>query len=159
MDVFLPATIFETASRRRDRFLRRESSSRNDISKHRDAGHPRRFGKRIPGMSRHRISRFVNRGFGPEIILRSSSFQVNAWNANFQPTTLMTTVNGHWPSLDPANFFPLSFSFLGEIYALLGGGERKNQIQDRFLESNRFGRRQQLAAGKIYNLVPGYVWI
>lgn len=107
----------------------------------RKRGPPSTVGKRIPGMSGHRISRFVNRAFGPEIILRSSSFQVNAWNAKPPPSP--TNVNDHRPSLDPANFLPLSFLRPRErsVYTRVTrrGEKEENQTRDRFLLESVMG--------------------
>lgn len=123
----------------------------------RKRGPPSTVGKRIPGISGHRISRFVNRAFGPEIILRSSSFQVNAWNAKPPPSP--TNVNDHRPSLDPANFLPLSFLRPRErsVYTrVTRRGEKRRKPDSRSFpsgECNGFGQWLK------YNLVPDYAWM
>lgn len=120
----------------------------------RKRGPPSTVGKRIPGMSGHRISRFVNRAFGPEIILRSSSFQVNA-----KPPPSPTNVNDHRPSLDPANFLPLSFLRPRErsVYTrVTRRGEKRRKPDSRSFpsgECNGFGQWLK------YNLVPDYAWM
>ena len=120
----------------------------------RKRGPPSTVGKRIPGMSGHRISRFVNRAFGPEIILRSSSFQVNA-----KPPPSPTNVNDHRPSLDPANFLPLSFLRPRErsVYTrITRRGEKRRKPDSRSFpsgECNGFGQWLK------YNLVPDYAWM
>lgn len=120
----------------------------------RKRGPPSTVGKRIPGISGHRISRFVNRAFGPEIILRSSSFQVNA-----KPPPSPTNVNDHRPSLDPANFLPLSFLRPRErsVYTrVTRRGEKRRKPDSRSFpsgECNGFGQWLK------YNLVPDYAWM